>query len=242
MQCSFEQVSQSSAWNPGFVDVVDTHAQSIVIRIRDMEIGIETKIVMLLGNPGKRYAMTRHNLAWWVGDALSEEQRATFRPGWGQFYSTEIRVAEQGVLLVKPTTYMNLSGHVLTELSERLEVTADDLVAVADDIALPRGQIRVRPSGSSGGHNGLASLIEVLGSDQFARVRCGVGPVPPGLDPAEFVLAPFAENELSLAWEMAERAAAAVKMILTDGVVATANTFNRKPPAPEAPKGDQSGA
>lgn len=224
------------------MDVVDTHGQSIVIRIRDMEIGLKTKIVMLLGNPGKRYAMTRHNLAWWVGDALSEEHRATFLAGWGQFYSTEIRVGEQTALLVKPTTYMNLSGHVLTELSERLDVTMDNLIAVADDIAMPLGQIRVRPSGSSGGHNGLASLIEVLDSDKFARVRCGVGPVPPELDPAEFVLAPVADNELPLAREMAERAAAAVKMILTDGVVATANTFNRKPPAPEAPTGDQSGA
>ena len=224
------------------MDVVDTHGQSIVIRIRDMETKLQAKIVMLMGNPGKRYAMTRHNLAWWVGDALSAAHGTTFRQGWGQFYSTEIRVAEQNVLLVKPTTYMNVSGHVLTELSERLEVTADNLIAVADDIAIPLGQIRVRPSGSSGGHNGLASLIEVLDSDQFARVRCGVGLAPPGLDPAEFVLAPFADNELSLAREMAERAAAAVKVILTDGVIATANTFNRKPPAPDAPTGDQSGA
>ncbi len=207
-----------------------------------MEISPKAKIVMLLGNPGKRYAITRHNLAWWVGDTLSEEYRATFRPGWGQFYSTEIRVGELTALLVKPTTYMNLSGHVISELSERLDVTGGDLIAVADDIAISLGQIRVRPSGSSGGHNGLASLIEALGSDQFARVRCGVGPVPPGLDPAEFVLAPFADNELSLAREMAERAAAAVKMILTDGAVATANTFNRKPPAPDAPTGDLSGA
>jgi PTH1 family peptidyl-tRNA hydrolase len=137
---------------------------------------------------------------------------------------------------------MNLSGHVLTELSERLEVTPERLVAIADDFALPLGQIRIRPSGSAGGHNGLASLIEVLQSDQFTRVRCGVGPIPVGVDPAEFVLAPFADNELSLARDMAERAAAAVRSILTEGVSAAANTYNRKPPAPEAPSGDQSGA
>jgi PTH1 family peptidyl-tRNA hydrolase len=207
-----------------------------------METETRPKFVVLLGNPGKRYALTRHNLAWWVGDVLADEYRTTFRPGWGRFYSTEIEVAEQVITLIKPTTYMNLSGQTLTELSERLDVTPQSLIAVADDFVLPLGQIRVRPSGSSGGHNGLASLIEVLGSDQFARVRCGVGPIPPDLDPAEFVLAPIAENELPLMRDMAERAAAAVKMILTDGATATANTYNRKPPAPEAPSGDQSGA
>lgn len=197
---------------------------------------------MLLGNPGKRYAMTRHNLGWWVGDVLSQEAKTFFRPGWGRFHTAEIEIAGQSTFCVKPTTYMNLSGHVLTELSERLEVTPENLIVVADDFVLPLGQIRVRPSGSSGGHNGLASLIEVLGNDQFTRIRCGVGPVPLGLDPAEFVLAPIAESELSLAREMAERAAAAVRMILADGLVAAANAFNRKPPAPEAPSGDQSGA
>jgi PTH1 family peptidyl-tRNA hydrolase len=137
---------------------------------------------------------------------------------------------------------MNLSGQALLELAERIELAPDDLIAVADDFALPLGQIRIRRDGSSGGHNGLASIIEVLQSEQFTRVRCGVGPVPSGLDPAEFVLAPFADNELSLAREMAERAAAAVKMIMTDGVSAAANTYNRKPPAPDAPSRDQSGA
>ncbi len=207
-----------------------------------MEMESPLKIIMLLGNPGKRYALTRHNLAWWVGDILAEQAKKTFRPGWGRFYATELEAGGQSVVLVKPTTYMNLSGQVLAELSERLEVTQENLLVVADDFAIPLGHIRVRPSGSDGGHNGLASLIEVLGSDQFARVRCGVGPVPPDFDPAEFVLAPFAVNELSLAREMAERAAAAVKMILTDGLAAAANTYNRKPPAPETPSGDQSGA
>ncbi len=221
---------------------VDRNGQSIVIRFRDMEPMPQTTIIMLLGNPGRQYTMTRHNLGWWVGDILAEQEKATFRAGWGSFYYAEIEVRGRSALLVKPTTYMNLSGQVLTELAERHTVTPLDVIAVADDFAITLGQIRVRPYGSSGGHNGLASIIEVLGSDQFARVRCGVGPVPAGLDPAEFVLAPFTDTELSSAREMAERAASAVKMILTDGVVATANTYNRKPPAPEAPTGDQSGA
>lgn len=224
------------------VSAVDTHDQSIVIRDRDMHTQPPTKIVMLLGNPGKRYTMTRHNLGWWVGDILAAKGSTEFRAGWGSFYYADLEIQGRRTLLVKPTTYMNLAGRVLSELSERHTVTPLDIIAVADDFALPLGQIRVRPYGSSGGHNGLASIIEVLESDQFVRVRCGVGPVPADIDPADFVLAPFADNELSSAREMAERAASAVTMILTDGAVATANTYNRKPPAPDAPPGDQSGA
>ncbi len=199
-------------------------------------------IVIFLGNPGQRYALTRHNLGWWVGDILATEARISFRPGWGRFYLSEILVRETPVALVKPTTFMNLSGQIIPELAARLEVDISHLLVVADDIDLPLGKIRIRAHGSSGGHNGLASVIEVLGDDQFARVRCGIGPVPADLDPAEFVLAPFADNELSLARDMAARAAAAVKSILTDGVVVAANTYNRKPPAPDAPSGDQLGA
>lgn len=202
----------------------------------------QATIIILLGNPGRRYELTRHNLGWWVGDILAEQSRVDFKPGWGRFYYALPVDPDPSCILVKPTTYMNLSGHILSELSERLEVTSERLIAVADDFALPLGQIRIRPGGSDGGHNGLASLIEVLQSDQFTRVRCGVGPIPDATDAAEFVLAPFADNELSLAREMAEHAAAAVRMILTGGVSASANTYNRKPPAPEAPSGDQSGA
>lgn len=200
------------------------------------------QIIILLGNPGSRYAQTRHNLGWWVGDILAEEARQSFHAGWGRFYYSEIGIDGKRVLLVKPTTYMNHSGHAIVELAERLTVTPDQLFVIADDLALPLGQLRIRPYGSSGGHNGLASIIEALGSDQFVRIRCGVGPVPDGVDAAEFVLAPFAPNELSSARDMAERAATAVRMVVTDGVVPAANTYNRKPPAPDTPSGDQSGA
>jgi len=203
---------------------------------------VKTWIIILLGNPGVKYAMTRHNLGWWVGDILASSTKTQFKPGWGRFYYAQIELAERPAALVKPTTYMNLSGQVIAELSERLEVTSENLIVVADDIDLPLGQLRVRPYGSSGGHNGLASIIEAIGSDEFVRVRCGVGPVPVGADAAEFVLAPFTESELSLARDMAERAAAAVRTILANGALLAANTYNRKPPAPEAPSGDQSGA
>ncbi len=199
-------------------------------------------VVVFLGNPGVRYAKTRHNVAWWVADVLSKEMRREFAPGWGNFHYATLEMDRRTVHLVKPTTYMNLSGHALIDLAERVEFHIRDVIAVADDFALPLGQLRIRKSGSSGGHNGLASLIEVFESDQFTRLRCGVGPVPEGIDPADFVLAEFVGNELSSAQDMAERAASAVKMIVTAGATRAANTYNRKPPAPEAPSGDQSGA
>lgn len=194
-------------------------------------------IVFLLGNPGPKYGMTRHNLGWWVGDVLAGEQHSEFKPGWGRFYQAELALPQKPTLLVKPTTFMNLSGQAITELALRIDINSHNLLVVADDIDLPLGRIRVRAHGSAGGHNGLSSIIEVLGDDQFARIRCGIGPVPTDVDPAEFVLAPFTDHELSLARDMAERAAAAVKVILTDGVVVAANAYNRKPPAPDAPSG-----
>lgn len=185
--------------------------------------------------------MTRHNLAWWVAEILGGDLRR-FEPGWGDFEYLKISVGDTAAILIKPLTYINLSGRALIDLAERRDVSPSRLIAIADDIALPLGHLRIRAHGSAGGHNGLASLIEALGTEDFARVRCGVGPVPNGVDPADFVLAPFADEELSLAREMAVRAAAAVRTILTAGVVVAANTYNRKPPAPDSPPGDEAGA
>jgi PTH1 family peptidyl-tRNA hydrolase len=200
-------------------------------------------IVVLLGNPGERYMMTRHNLGWWVGDLLAEQGRGRFRRGDGSYGSAQIALEGRDILLVKPLTYMNNSGEAVFEFRDQLSFRPEEqLVVVADDIALPLGQIRIRNAGSSGGHNGLQSIIDALGSQQFPRVRCGVGPLPAGLDPAEFVLDPFPASELPLAQEMAVRAAEAVRMILRQGVSAAANVYNRKPPAPDAPNGDTEGA
>jgi PTH1 family peptidyl-tRNA hydrolase len=200
-------------------------------------------IITLLGNPGKRYETTRHNVGWWVGDLLAVRAGAAFQRGPEGYASAEVSLEGKPVLLVKPLTYMNNSGDAVAELRGRLEFRPEEqLLVIADDIALPLGQLRVRSSGSSGGHNGLQSIIDAIGSQQFARVRCGVGPVPPGIDPAEFVLDPFPLSELPLAQEMAVRAADAVRTILREGITAAANTYNRKPPAPDAPEGDDEGA
>ena len=190
-------------------------------------------VVLFLGNPGTEYAPTRHNLGWWVADLVAQEARIGFRSGRGRYDLAQGRVGGQMALLVKPTAYMNASGEVLDELAVTFEVDWPSLLVVADDTDLSLGQIRVRAGGSSGGHNGLASVIEHAGTDQFARVRCGIGPAPEGGDAADFVLDPFEPDELIVVREMAAKAAGAVAMVLARGIIAAANEFNRRPPAPE---------
>jgi len=199
-------------------------------------------LLLLLGNPTDRYRLTRHNLGWWVGDILAERAKVAFKPGKGDFFIAEGRIGGQVVRMVKPTTFMNESGRALDQYASLYGLEPAALIAVADDIDLLLGQIRIRERGSSGGHNGLTSVIERLGSEEFVRVRCGVGPVPEGIDPAEFVLDPFGSDEFIVAREMATAAADAVAMIVARGPVAAANVYNRKPPAPEKPADGLAGA
>lgn len=191
-------------------------------------------VIAFLGNPGSRYTETRHNLGWWVSDQVAARAKAAFRPGLGDYLFAECRVAGRRTHLLKPTSYMNASGLALDQYAQWAGLSPDELIVVTDDIALPLGEIRIRSRGSSGGHNGLASVIEHLGSEEFARVRCGIGPVPAGIDAADFVLDDFTSEELIPARQMAEKAAIAIEMILARGVSAAANTYNRKPPATEA--------
>lgn len=191
-------------------------------------------VITFLGNPGDRYKSTRHNLGWWVADELATKAKSKFKPGPGDYDIAEGRVAGRRVHLLKPTTYMNNSGQSLDQYARWAGLLPEELIVLADDIALPLGEIRVRSKGSSGGHNGIASIIEHIGSDDFTRVRCGVGPVPSGVDAADFVLDDFTPDQLLPARQMAERAALAVELILARGVTAAANTYNRKPPATEA--------
>jgi PTH1 family peptidyl-tRNA hydrolase len=200
------------------------------------------RLIILLGNPGERYALTRHNIGWWVGDVLAERRRLTYHPGAGDYYLAEGRIGGRPARLFKATTFMNESGRAVAQYASRVPVTPADLIVVTDDIDLPLGQLRIRLRGSSGGHNGLASVIEHAGSEDIARCRCGVGPVPPGVDPAEFVLDQFAADQLITARQMALKAADAVEMMIARGTSVAANAFNRKPPAPEKRHDAEAGA
>ena len=202
----------------------------------------ELRVVVLLGNPGDRYANTRHNIGWWVGDVLAQRRRLRFKPGQGDYFLAEGRIGGRRSRLLKATTYMNESGRAVAQYASRFGLYSQDLIVVTDDIDLPLGQIRIREKGSSGGHNGLASIIEHVGSEEIPRCRCGVGPVPTGADPAEFVLDPFDPDQLIVARQMAVTAADAVEAMVARGVAAAANTYNRKPPAPGDTKSEIPGA
>jgi PTH1 family peptidyl-tRNA hydrolase len=207
-----------------------------------MEKRTTQRLIILLGNPGERYALTRHNIGWWVGDALAERRRLTYHPGPGDYYIAEGRLGGRPARLLKATTYMNESGRAVTQYAGETPTAPADMIVVTDDIDLPLGQLRIRSQGSSGGHNGLASVIEHVGSEDIARCRCGIGPVPPGIDPAEFVLDQFTADEFIMARQMALKAADAVEMMIARGTGVAANAFNRKPPAPEQPHDAEAGA
>ena len=154
------------------------------------------RVICGLGNPGAEYHNTRHNVGWWLLDLLQQHWRfANFRRD-GNAVATEGRYEDQDVLLIKPLTYMNRSGAAVGRLLLEPEFhAAEDLLVVVDDVALPVGRARIRAQGSAGGHNGLKSVEAALGSQEFARLRIGVGAQPPGVDLADWVLGTFDPQE-----------------------------------------------
>jgi len=182
--------------------------------------------VVGLGNPGPRYERTRHNAGFLAIDELAARARAAGRLA-GDAWVGEATLAGEPVLLVKPQSYMNLSGEPVARLAALHAAGPADLVVMVDDVALPLGRIRVRPRGSDGGHNGLWSLAECLGSEEFARVRIGVGvDLPPDADLADFVLGEFESEEWPLVREAVGLAADAVLCLLAEGAAAAMNRFN----------------
>ncbi|HEX6587471.1 MAG TPA: aminoacyl-tRNA hydrolase [Longimicrobiales bacterium] len=185
------------------------------------------KVVCGLGNPGPEYDDTRHNVGWWLVDRLVREWRlGSFRRR-GPALETSGRVGDHEVLLLKPQTYMNRSGSALAALSRAVEFDpATDLLVVVDDAALDAGRLRFRPSGSAGGHNGLKSIEAALGTREYARLRIGVGPVPPGADMADFVLAPMKRADEDAVLERFDVAVAGVRTWLDEGIEAAMNRHN----------------
>ena len=186
------------------------------------------KLVVGLGNPGRAYDQTRHNAGWLVLDEFARRRGAKFRRSWCRPVQTAKTTLEGAgaLLLVKPLTYMNLSGNVLPALMRPAGLTAKDLIVVADDVNLPMGKLRIRAQGSAGGHNGLKSVIERLGTEQFARVRVGVGDKEAGQSLREHVLERMDAAERTALAETAARAATAVETILLQGVDRAMNEFN----------------
>ena len=182
-----------------------------------------------LGNFGKEYRNTRHNIGFQVVEKLAEQERIDIAESKFKGMTGKGIVAGQKCILVKPLTYMNLSGECVREVLNfyKLDETTE-LIVISDDISLPVGQLRVRKKGSAGGHNGLKNIIQHLGHDSFIRIKVGVGEKPAGWDLADYVLGRFSGPEQEVMDEAAGKAADAVRSIITQGVDAAMNEYNKK--------------
>lgn len=186
------------------------------------------KIVAGLGNPGPEYDQTRHNVGWWAVDRLAYDWDFGGFVREGRCLVSGGRVRGEDVLLVKPTTYMNRSGPALVGVLAGSDVDPTaDLLVVVDDAALEVGRLRLRGSGSAGGHNGLKSLVSVLGTDAFARLRIGVGKPPAGEDLAEWVLAPMPDEDEDVVVGLLPSLAEGVEVWIEEGHEAAMNRINR---------------
>ena len=189
-------------------------------------------LIVGLGNPGHEYAWTPHNLGFLVIDLLAERAGIRVERPEAKSYVGKGRIGQHDVALVKPQTYMNLSGMAVSELAGRYEAKPAEILIVVDEAALPWGSLRIRERGSAGGHNGLRSVIAALGTDEFARLRIGIQPDYPVGDLAAYVLHRMGKAERNAAVELVTLAADAVECAVTDGVRRAMNRFNRR--APEA--------
>ncbi|HEY8418065.1 MAG TPA: aminoacyl-tRNA hydrolase [Limnochordales bacterium] len=184
-------------------------------------------MIVGLGNPGPRYARTRHNLGFWVVDLLAGELGVRLRQHWSNSLLGSGELNGQKVLLVQPQTFMNLSGEAVEPLVRYYRLPLEDLLVVYDDLDLPAGTLRIRPAGSAGGHKGMQSIITHLGSQAFPRVRLGIGRPPAPLTAAEYVLKPLDDQELAIFEALAREGAAAVRTWILEGTAAAMNKYNK---------------
>lgn len=186
-----------------------------------------TWLAVFLGNPGPRYTGTRHNAGFMAGDECARKFGTEINKMRFKALTGVCRVGEEKVMLMKPQTFMNLSGEAVIQAVQFYKLPAEHVIVVSDEIALPIGKLRVRPSGSAGGHNGLKSIILNLGTDQFPRIRLGVGAPPrPDYDMADWVLSAFHGQDAADMADAAKRAADAVECYITNGPDRAMNIFN----------------
>ena len=185
-------------------------------------------LIVGLGNPGSEYEWSRHNLGFMLIEKLASDAGVTVGRRECNGLVGRAEIAGVQVKLVKPQTYMNLSGQTVSCLlaKEPAEPKGSQLIVISDDLALPLGAIRIRERGSAGGHNGLKSIIGVLGSNEFVRLRIGIQPDHPIADSKKFVLDSFAKSERAIVKEVVEKAAEAIRTILKDGVLKAMSQFN----------------
>jgi PTH1 family peptidyl-tRNA hydrolase len=184
------------------------------------------KVMIGLGNPGKKYEDTRHNAGFLAIDKISEKWAIPTQQNKFRALVGEGRIDGEKVLLVKPQTYMNLSGESVAEVLKFYKLVPDDLVVIYDDLDLPCGQLRLREKGSAGGHNGIKSIIQHVGTQEFKRIKIGIGRPEPGRSVSDYVLQPFSAAERSVIAEAVSFAAEAAAMWASEPFPKVMNHFN----------------
>jgi peptidyl-tRNA hydrolase, PTH1 family len=184
------------------------------------------KAIVGLGNPGTQYAGTRHNAGFIAVEALARNASTGFWKAGQGAWICEAEIEGQHILLAKPMTFMNASGEAVMHLMEENRMTPGDFMLMVDDFSLPLGRIRIRESGSAGGHHGLESIFRMIGSEAILRIRLGIGEETMPADKAKFVLSEFPRDRRGELDEMITKACAAVRMILVDGVSKAMAVYN----------------
>lgn len=191
--------------------------------------GSRMYIIAGLGNPGKEYVNTRHNVGFEVIDALADKYNINVLELKHKAMIGKGYIEGQKVILVKPLTFMNISGESIRPIMDYYKADIEtELIVISDDVSLPPGQLRVRKKGSAGGHNGLKNIIKHLGNENFQRVRMGVGEKPRNYDLADWVLGHFNQEEKKAVDESVEKAIKAIEIMVTDGADAAMNAYNHK--------------
>jgi len=190
------------------------------------------KLIVGLGNPGSKYDGTRHNIGFEVIDALVARFDENFRSGKGEYDFCKTKYQGEDVLLLKPTTYMNLSGKAVRHAMAFYKISILDILIICDDFNLPLGAVRIRPGGSDGGQNGLKNIIQLVGRNDFARLRVGIG-APKVQNASSFVLGKFGGSELPIVEETIKFCSDAACSFIKMDLNKTMTKFNRKAPASE---------
>ena len=187
------------------------------------------RLIVGLGNPGREYAWTRHNLGWQVAAHLSELwglplSRQSHGALWGQG-----RVGSEGVILAQPTTYMNLSGRAVSALMAYFKLSSEDLVVIHDDLDVPQWRLKIVDRGGPGGHRGILDIMATLNTEEFLRVKLGIGRPPSGFPAEKYVLSHFPAEDAEKVAQLIERAAQAVVTLLAEGLAAAQTRFHGEP-------------
>ena len=195
------------------------------------------RVIVGLGNPGPAYAKTRHNVGFCLVEALAAEAHSNFRRH-GLSLRARASLAGQELILAKPQTFMNQSGQAVADLLSEVGLDhADlrDLILIHDDLDLDLGRVRLKARGGAGGHNGVLSIIDSLGTDRFARLKIGVGRPPSGVDAADYVLSPVASGDRAVLNETMQHALDAVQCWISEGLPVAMNRYNLPPAGKEGP-------